>query len=426
MRRGDAPHICGRVALFVSVALVAGICHTPLNAADAVPSYLVDASRADEGHVSLALEIPATTRSTSVRLAPRALPVGVKSQIDNVACDDEPLQHDGVGWALTDGCRQVTWIVTLEHAGDNVAADDQSGVFFKSGWGLLPDTAFLRPDGWNGEANIRIVGDASTRSETLPARNTAPGLFLIGRPPVVEVATDEIVLVYVGEQLDEVLARISPNQHLAGLSYLRAITGADARAELDRFKVVWLPAVRSSRGLGGAAGSNAMLVNYYPATERPNAQEALMPFVILLHEQFHQLAPGGLPLWASESLAQYFALKAATRSAPDGEAISGLWKQLADGRPGTPSLLEVQRQVIEQRDPANYGLFYSKGAMFWRELDLALQRASMGTRSLDTIMPRVFESGFDADGSLSVSLRSALRPITDQELQRLLDDYLEY
>src|SRR5690606_16633257 len=98
-------------------------------------------------------------------------------------------------------------------------------IFFESGWGLLPDTAFLRLEGSNGEASIRIVGDASARSEILPALRSAPALFLIGRPPAVEVGTDEIALVYIGERLDEVLARISPYQHLAGLSYLRAITG---------------------------------------------------------------------------------------------------------------------------------------------------------------------------------------------------------
>jgi hypothetical protein len=422
--RGPRPPCAGwRGAVLASLATAAY--HTPLEAAAPAPLYLVDTSRAGEGRVSLALKTPATARSKATRVSPRDLAVGAKSVIEGVACDGTPLLRDGAAWSLTEGCRDVTWTVALKTAGNNVAADDQSGIFFESGWGILPDTAFLRLEGWNGDASVRIVdGDGSTRSETLPPLDTAPALFVIGQPPAVEVASNGVALVYMGERLDEVLGRMSPQQHLAGLSYLRAITGADDRAGSDRFTVVWLPSLRSARGLGGAAGANASLINYYPASERPTAQEALMPFVILLHEQFHQLAPGGMPLWASESLAQYFALKAATRTAPDGEAIAGLWEQLAGVAPDAPNLLDVQRQVIEHDDPANYGLFYSKGAMFWHELELALQQASMGSLTLDSILPQVFESGFEPNGTLSASLRATLNPIADREMQRLLDDYL--
>lgn len=396
--------------------------------ANAVPAYVADASRAAEGTVSLSLELSDAISPRPTHAAARVLPVGMASQIADVACDGKQVDREahGKGWKLPNSCRNLTWTVTLPRVTGGVAGDDQTSVFFEAGWGIIADTAFLRPVGWDGSAGLRIVeAGRPDRHATLPPLRTAPAFYLIGDPPLLEVGGPDGSLIYVADHPDEVLRYISPEQHAIALTYLRAVIGPNSVRDLSEITVIWLRVSRSTHGLGAAAGENAMLVNYFGDTEKPTQEEAAMPFVMLLHEQFHQLVEVGLPLWASESLATYFAMKAATRTARDGPAIAALWTQLMnEAPPAAPGLLAIQRQVLEQDDPSNYGLFYSKGTMFWRELDRAIQDATGGSRTLDSVMPLLLESGFDADGRLSPSLRAALRPLSEGQIDALVEFYL--
>ncbi len=322
------------------------------------------------------------------------------------------------GWTLPVGCETASWVVSVADP-SGIPASEQRSIWLKSGWGIVTDpSAILRLEGFGGKAQLRFIGPRGVGADAhLPPLNSAPGIYVIGEPPMWVGNDGRQALVYAGDDLGQV----DPSAHLAGLAYLRGVIGPDHLRQIPVLTVVLLGIERSAGSVGGAAGHQAVVVNYILPDAHSTAEEALMPLVIVLHEQFHQLVSGNLPLWASESLAQYYGLKTLGRIGVDRAAASTLsHREFSAGSAG-PGLTAVQDQV-QAGDGSNYALFYSKGVAFWHRVDLAIQ--SGGAGSLDDLMPTLVGAGFAPDGSLPKAAIDHLPPLTRERIRGIEREFL--
>lgn len=391
--------------------------------------YRIDTTAAADLRLGVTLELDEAVAQSAgpIRLTSRAVRLRLRSQIEDVHCDGTAVIADERGWSLPSGCRIASWKVTLIplSAKDVLASDQESG-WHMAGWGLLSEpTSLLRVSTLKDGAEVHILeGDKWRRAADLPPQGSAPAYFTFGNIKARRSGDHTLSLAFVADDLTEVLRQVSPDRHLAALQYLQSIIPPKNRRDLAELKVVWFGVSREKQSLGGASGFDTMLSNYIKRSESPTEDEMVMPQVILLHEQFHQLVTARLPLWANESLAQFYGFKAARHVEKRQRSLDRLWEKCCSKDAMPPlGLVEVQRQV-QSGNPSNYDMFYSKGAAFWHALDLKLQSTSGGKRSLDTILPVILSEGFNAEGVPSMALRVALSSIPADDLQGLFDRFL--
>lgn len=386
-------------------------------------AYVVDARQAAQGTLAVSLDLP-PDRALPEHLVARALARVGPAQIADVRCDGLPLERDAQGWRLPSGCREAAWTVSLVRARE-IQASEQRSVWLDGGWGFFTEpSAILRPDGWSDAGSLRIVEPASPdRRVALSREGEAPGFYVIGNPPVARSRRGDLALAYLGDRLADVTAQVDPGAHLAGLGYLRRVIGARHLQAARELTVVWLPVTRSAATISGSAGRDAVFVNYIPSDDHPTADESLFALTVVLHEQFHQLVAAHLPVWASESLAQYYALAALAQAAADGQAVDRVQQRFFGFGPQGPGLRAIQQQVLAG-DASSYGLFYLKGASFWSGVDAAIRLGTHDTRSLDDFLPALLDEGFRANGQMSGEVFAALPSTTREEIGELAERYL--
>lgn len=382
--------------------------------------YVIDQTSAPDGTLKVSLQLPPAGSRPS-RLVARPLPTTQPDQIRDVRCDGQAIERSGAGWTMPDHCRTASWTVSLIRTSD-IQASEQRSIWLNSGWGIVTDpSAILRPEGFEGQAALRFIRPgASDTKAVLPSLGSAPGIYLIGDPPTLVAHKGDQTLVYAGD----VLNIVRPAAHQAGLAYLRRVIGPANLRNAPVLTVIWLGVKRSEGSVGGAAGADAVLVNYILPDANSTPEEALKPLVIVIHEEFHQLVRGRLPLWARESLAQFYGLKTLSRIEVVDQAAAARLRdrEFAAGSAG-PGLAAVQAQV-QKGDPSNYNLFYSKGVAFWHGVDLAIQSGTGGARSLDDVMPTLLGAEFDADGSLPEAAIAHLPPSTQEKVRALEREFL--
>ena len=392
-------------------------------------TYTITIHPTEPNTAQAALTLPAESGGQR-RLVSRAADVQARSQVSNVGCDGAPLEMAGEGaWVLPSECRVAHWDAAFDLAGpQGVQASDQQSVAFSTGWWLFSGPASLLRLEPEPEPPLRVHLSApgmADRVATVPSVREPPSFFVLGEAPAFRVSAGPYRLTYVADDIDAVLSHIDPNRHADAIDYLAAVIGEVVGRPSRNLTVVWLTVPRERQDMGGAAGHDTLLVNYV-ADGAGSAPEAFfMPFVIVLHEQFHQIDGGSHPVWVSESLAHYYALKAASLVFPEEPAIERVRDIFIDAdRPVVVGLLGVQSE-IERGVFDNYGLFYSQGASFWAEIDTALSQATDGERDLDDILATVLAAEFPADGALPIEVIEALADLDGGDLERLVRTYLD-
>jgi hypothetical protein len=159
-------------------------------------------------------------------------------------------------------------------------ASEQRSIWLSSGWSIITDpSAILRPEGFEGEAALRFIWPGAPDTEAiLPSLDSAPGVYLIGDPPTLVAHRGDQTLVYAGDDLN-VVRRAA---HLEGLGYLRRVVGPASWRDAPVLTVIWLGVERSEGSVGGAAGHNAVLVNYVLRDANSTPDESLMPVAIVI------------------------------------------------------------------------------------------------------------------------------------------------
>ncbi len=395
----------------------------------------------------VSLRLPPAARGRWIRL-PRTAGWQLRRwRIARVHCDGHRLYRDGDrGWRLPGGCRRATWRVRLTPVGDSGyrAFSLLAAYHAKRRWAFLPGAGYLlEVAGIRGRATLALSLPEGVRAHHGLDR-LAKGRLLLPEAPLAHQA-----LVGVGplvERRSEVggvrvrhlFAEPPPERftrllaaHHRGLGYLLGVFGR------PRFKTLiawWFRLGPSARMVSGYAGQRSVALSYVgkPKTAAHLSAALLpwLPLVMLLHEQVHQLGVAR-PAWLSESLAQYYALKALGRSGAMKAAehtravdrITRPWSRMpkADARIG---LLAAHRRYVTTGSVASYRVFYTNGARFWWLMDRAIRSRSHNGRSLDSIVRKILRLKYDRLGRPSASFGRLLEkeggPVAKKLLRRWL------
>ena len=373
----------------------------------------------------------------------RGVPWGLKSQVDAPSCDARPLIRRGRSqWKVPADCSRVSWTVRFHAAepGTVDAAEQKSLYFGRTRWWLLSEpTALLRLEGDTAPSSLSVEFAGALQWQRgataitggrwrVPSVNNAPGFYVFGNLQTFEHRIGGVQILHVADDIERVQRLDLVKSQEAAWRYLSQITPtpADTSTEDQALLVVWLGR-REPKQAGGAAGNRSFIANYFM---QPEALPRARTLLILSHEQQHELVDmvrgdrPPLPLWAAESLAQYYALKAIARSGLDPEAVAKVRREFVDPtRPVTAGLLDWQRRHANG-NPAAYPMFYEQGATFWALVDESLSRATAGRRTLDDLMPELITAEFSTGGQLPATFVGRLRSEAGESVELLLSKYV--
>lgn len=383
----------------------------------------------------------------AVKLAPRGRAWGLKPQISNVRCGAKPLSHDSEGdWVAPPGCKVVTWqVVPDEYSPRGPLANEQRTLRVgKPGWVLLAEpTSLLRPIGDLGAGTLRSA-HRSTRLTgatvvqpgefRVPSSNSAPEFYVLGSPQTDRRTHGPFQVRYVADDAQATRRLGLESLHATALAYLlKVVNLPESTKAADRsLLVVWLGIAPSRAEAGGAAGSRSFIANYVAGRPERADRDTAQTLMIVAHEQFHQLVdivhgslqqPMAFPAWLSESLAQYYGLKA-VRATDMSAAGSALWSRSIDAkRPVADGLLALHRRH-QSGDESVYEAFYLQGATLWSALDELIADATHGEHGLDSYLGELLRTPIPPDGSLPESFVGRLRAVAGTGVDHLLAKYV--
>ncbi len=376
---------------------------------------------------SVVLEI--FDHNRELELYSRAPSLQTTTQVRDVRCGNRSLSKNGIGnWVVPVSCNKVSWSVDIGTESDQgIPAYEQKTIMSKSGrwWIFATPTAILRLTNEPDVMNILFDVPFQENSEaTIPSSLKAPGFYPVGDVPKLMFKNSNINLVYISDNPELTSQFVKPEDHAKALEYLSKVMGIDPGIERD-ITMILLGITRQFQSLGGAAGDKTMLVNYIFDSKSPTSKEVYYPIIIAIHEQIHQLSRGPHLTWVSESLAQFYATKAALLIYPDNPQVKEIVDEVYASDPeGELGLVEIQKRIDRLQDYSNYDNFYNQGSAFWNELDILIQEASRGNESLDDYMPKIMSLRFMQGQGLPREVRRDLSFVGEGNIRALEEKYL--
>ena len=410
----------------------------------AVPAAAQYEVKINPGTRQLELELALPPHADPVEVSARGAGWGLQSQVQDVKCGKESLERRANGaWIVPAECRRVSWTVIPDLISDGGAdPSKQRTLAVGSGpWFLLAEpTSLLRPLGRSGPSSIsdtsrsdRLVGATPVGSDhyEVPAANHAPEFYVLGPAAVVERTVGDFDVTYVADEPSRVRRLRLDQLHAKALSYLSAVVRLP-KSNPDPSRsllVIWLAAGQLRGPLGGAAGSRSFVANYVIDKAADEKRNRSMTLAITAHEQFHQLVDmlrgeqSPLPVWLSESLAQYYALKALLH-ADDSQAAREIRNEFIDpARAVSQRLLELNRRHASG-DRSAYTRFYSEGATLWGAVDSAITAATHGEQSLDDYVKELLVSQLPGDGTLPRHFIDRLQQVAGPQINQIFEKYV--
>lgn len=381
-----------------------------------------------------------------VKLAPRGAAWGLKPQVSNVQCGDDPVPQDEEGyWVAPAGCSQISWSVLPDVVPvEGVDASEQRTLSVGHGhWVLLAEpTSLLRPVNSDGATTIRnvsghppILGSSKIEQGVyqVPPVNSAPEFYVVGHSDASTRTLGELQITYVADNASRVNELKLEELHVSALKYLTQVVPLPQQSNaIDRsLLIIWLGVSESRGGAGGAAGSRSFLANYVIGSTANKGHNTALTMMIVAHEQFHQLVDvlrSDLPnqplaVWVNESIAHYYGLKALL-AADKSQSAQAVWTRFIDpDRTVEHGLVELNRRY-DAGDQAVYNLFYSQGATFWYEIDSALKIASDGKVSLDDYLVTLLRGPFVPGSDLPPSFIDQIRKVAGPRIDSILSRYV--
>ena len=399
-----------------------------------VPHYdiRINPAAPNTARVSLTLPPVDPLDPTIPKLVSRGERLGIKPQIHDVRCNGMPLAQSGKGeWTLPPKCKTAHWTVDIRDVppdGINVAKQQSLHLKTPKDWWLISGpSSLLRlvPPPPHTDVVIAVRGRPLVLDH-LPGITLPPAFFVVGDAPSHRTTTDNLSLTYVADDLARVETTVRVEDHIRGIAYFRRILRSDEHADIPTdLTVVWLGVDRKKGDVGGAGGFDTLLANYIRSDAPPRKRGLILPLIIVLHEQFHQLTRGPLPAWMNESLATYFALKAVAQIYTDPADIAAARTTFLHPKAKIDlGLIDVQHELEQEHDFSHYSLFYSQGATFWDQIDKALAKATKGAKSLDDVLPAIMSTSYSGDAVLPPHVEDALADIPKDELNALVAKYL--
>ena len=395
--------------------------------------YRVALDAAEPLVARVVVELPASRRAQDFSVQVRGLAAGLAPQVSDLRCDGAPLAPDSAsawriqGWT----CVRLTWKVQMKAAVDGgVDPRGRAGFFDPKAryWLFSEATSLLRPvDDARHDGEVEFSGGApvhggtqvgNTPRRVVPAADKAAEFLAIGRLPGASLREGSIEVFHLdalGIDLRDVLA-----EHGRALRYLTRVAGARELAPL-RSTVLWMGAPADDVVPIGVAGQRTLLLS--AAVRDGRLQYPELALAWLLREQLLQAMPARVPLWARESLAQYYAVKALRRSDLPPAAVAAAERRLFDAQmPPRTKLREAQRRALAGEASAHAEL-QSVGGAFWDRIDRAIVRKS-GFRTLDSMLPRLLAVEWAGDLPPRALLERLRNYAGDNAVDELLAQYV--
>jgi hypothetical protein len=334
----------------------------------------------------------------------------------------ERLIQSGSEWIVPEGCSTIVWETQFVPAeGLDVNLSQQKNIYHPNGWWLYSEWgSLLRIAGREKPAKLcaRVRGSEVCRE--VPETSQPPLLLPIGEPETTRSVDGAVIRLFTGNLPSSFQTEQLFRSYEGQLQYLRTIISESVGAPmLSVIDIVILGIDISYGRTGGAAGYQSLLTNVVIEDGEIEASEEARLLWVTGHEMAHLLGLGTEALWASESLAHYYGYK----SVEDIVETTQLFWQMPLGS-SEIGLIEANRRVGNgQRQ--YYGLFYSKGAHFWRTINELISSGTDGQSSLDDYLPLLVDGGFGDDGELPREfIEHVGRAAGKGRLSRVLQEYL--
>lgn len=383
----------------------------------------------DIGIASFRLDLSPAAELDRRAIYTRASALNIRSQIDDIRCDDAPLSlKDDGETPLPDECKILSWTSRLDSVTDHgLRLSQQSFHHATDGWGMISGpAALLRLSETTSPPQVNIRDSKGNRlySGLLTPADAAPFFASFGKWPLSETVNHGQEIKYLIDAPGYIGVTAPWPEHIETLAYFHSLftAGETHPSSLSSTTVIWLGVEGEQAGISGAAGSNILLINYPRSGDRMPERIKARALYVLLHEQFHQIDPSiSAPAWLGESIASYYALKALERLGSDNANLAEIRNSfIATDRPVTATFLDIERQ-LKAGDRSNYFTLYTQGATFWYLLDQLIADASKTNESLDTYINAILRSEEDdVSDRLSKLLPAGIKP----EVQKLTNTYI--
>lgn len=189
--------------------------------------------------------------------------------------------------------------------------------------------------------------------------------------------------------------------------------------QVEKWDIAFFSRDKQAGSVSGAAGSDKILVN--ALLNNGELEDDAMPMLLKIaaHESMHLLDTTS-PMWASESLAEYYGIKSLGKTSYDFTDPQAEWNEFKKRFPfASTGLLEADDRVSKEQMYQYYPLFYVKGPAFWQLVDQSLMAKG---KCLDTLLPTLT---FNKDGHLSeASISDITGVIGKQKWHELANLYL--
>lgn len=368
----------------------------------------------------------------------RGVDWGRESQVSDVRCKHGLLKSQTQGeWEVPSDCESVSWKIHFKDSSEYA----ESLYFASGGWWLVSETTSI----------LRLKDSSQTFSLTfdplpeqmlsigeIPGKNegswlvpSAPAFFVVGNINPTEVEVEGFNITYVADDTKRVFQKSLQFAHRSALRYLLTLFNKSERALSSKpsLLVVWVGVPAAQHRIGGIAGSRSFIANYVYGEEDEKDKYRAMDLTVIAHEQFHQLVDmniegGSRPIWANESLAHYYGLKALEKSGLPKQSVSLAQSRFIDA----DKLVEAGLIELEERynsgDMSAYPMFYSQGATFWSQIDLTISESTKGNQSLDGMLLELLKSDFEKSRMLPNSFLTHLREKGGARIDTLVERYI--
>lgn len=380
--------------------------------------------------ISVQVKLRRIAQRPSLHVFSRAGDLHIQDQIYDIFCDEAPFQMDQKGAvAIPEDCSILSWKSRMEVVGeDGILVEQQSFQSAGGEWGLLSGPASLlrfAPVGQSPRLKMTDADGAVLYKGVLPPTSRPPFFLPFGDWATGHAELQAFKIVY---HVDDAmfLGGADPwPEHLSGLNYfaelLRLAPGDQS------LHVVWVGRRDEENNINGAAGERVLLVNYTRNGDHLTARDRMRALFVLLHEQFHQINPGGGggAAWYGESIASYYALKALRRQMGEDVLLKEIWAEFIDiDRPVAHTFGDIERQMASG-DRSNSFLVYTQGATFWFALDELISASTGGAESLDDYIGEVKTLRFEAvEGSLPAVIQILPASMTNA-VMLLMEKYVD-
>ncbi|EAP95700.1 hypothetical protein [Vibrio splendidus] len=316
-------------------------------------------------------------------------------------------------------CDYVTWQLSLAEIGQD-------------GFDIAKQVDSYEPQkGWRFISEFNSLPRFSTRNnDSIPAQVCAPdsqcgALPDVDQPPLFVVWGLKSVeldfngkVIKISTDTDQILQTMGDWKSTLE-SQLIYLTNLFPDSAVNQWEFVFFSRDKQAGSVSGAAGSNKILINAILNKGQLEDDELPMLLKIAAHESMHLLNTTS-PLWATESIAEYYANKSLENTPYDFADPQTQWRDFKQSFPfASTGLLEANDRVSNKQQYQYYPLFYVKGPAFWQELEQSLTDKE---DNLDTLL---WTLTYNKNGSLSeASIADLIKAIGKKKWDELANLYL--